>query len=321
MTVGTRSVLFGVHSIFIHPFFVAVGWWKLFGFPRDVRLWVAFFVHDAGYMGRTLMEGPEAERHVELGARIMGKVFGVEWAEFCRRHSRHYARLRAVRISRLCVADKLAFVLMPAWLYLPLARASGELWEYMERSRDRQAGCDYFTPEEWCQVNSQNPREWLRGLQSFTYRWVLKNRLANEADWRLRDGDRASFLDRWPYEHSKLAPKKPASTTYHFRRLGNSTTQILRDGFDPIVLRPDLVGLQASHFEWGYGGSGPEVTAACILADFFEDDHLALKFCGAFKGRVIAKLPRCSTWVTGSEILDALESFQMQWETAGHAFS
>ena len=38
------------------------------------------------------IEGPGAEAHVELGARIMGKLFGAQWAEFCRRHSRHYAR-------------------------------------------------------------------------------------------------------------------------------------------------------------------------------------------------------------------------------------
>ena len=319
MTIGTRSVLFGVHSIFVHPFFVALAWWRLYGFPHDTRLWLAFMLHDAGYIGRTSMEGPEAETHVELGARIMGTLFGAEWAEFCRRHSRYYVRSRGLRISRLCVADKLAFVLTPPWMYLPLARASGELWEYIDRSKDRQAGSEYFTPAEWSQVNSQNPWEWLHGLQSFTYRWVLKNRFADEPDLRLADGERAGFVDRRPYESTRLAPKKPVNTTYHLHWLGNSNTQILRDGFDPLLFRPELVGLGASHFEWGYGGSGPEVTAACVLADFFEDDHLALKFCAAFKETVIANLPRCSTWLTGAEILEALESFQIQWETAGHA--
>jgi hypothetical protein len=82
MTVGTRSVIFGVHSLFVHPFFVAAGWWKLYGFPRDVRLWLSFALHDIGYVGRSFMEGPEAEAHVELGARIMGKLFGRDWAEF-----------------------------------------------------------------------------------------------------------------------------------------------------------------------------------------------------------------------------------------------
>ena len=37
MRVGTKSVLFGVHAVWIHPFFVAWAWWRLFGFPWDFR--------------------------------------------------------------------------------------------------------------------------------------------------------------------------------------------------------------------------------------------------------------------------------------------
>jgi hypothetical protein len=316
MRVGTKSILFGVHNFVIHTAFLAAAWRRLYGFPRDPRLWLAFLLHDAGYFGKRSMEGREGETHVELGARIMGWLFGAEWAEFCRRHSRYYVRSRGLRISRLCVADKLAFALTPSWLYLPLARASGELWEYIERSKDRQAGSEYFTPAEWSQVNSQDPREWLKGLQSFTYRWVLKNRFADAPDLRAHSGH-AGFVDRGRYEPMRLLPKKAVSTTYHLHRLGNSTTQILRDGFDPLVFRPELVNLSASHFEWGYGGCGPEVTTACILADFFESDEMALRFCGAFKARIIANLPRCSTWLTGNEILEALENLQIEWETAG----
>lgn len=131
----------------------------------------------------------------------MGRLFGAEWAEFCRRHSRYYVRSRGLRISRLCVADKLAFVLTPPWLYLPLARASGELWEYIECSKDRQAGGERFTSAEWSYVNSQNPREWLKGLQSYTYRWVLKNRNADGPELRIADGERAGFVDQQPAGH------------------------------------------------------------------------------------------------------------------------
>jgi hypothetical protein len=77
-----------------------------------------------------------------------------------------------------------------------LARASGELWEYIERSKDRQTGSECFTPEEWSQVNSQNPREWLKGLQNYTYRWVLKNRLADQRDLSLPGGERTVFVAR-----------------------------------------------------------------------------------------------------------------------------
>jgi hypothetical protein len=112
---------------------------------------------------------------------MMGRLFGPQWADLCYRHSRFYARARGLTISKLCVADKLAFVLTPAWLYLPLARASGELWEYMERSRERQAGGEHFADDEWAGVTSTNPRQWLRGLQNYTRRWVQKNyRLADK---------------------------------------------------------------------------------------------------------------------------------------------
>ena len=67
MKVGTKSVLFGAHQFLIHPPFVALAWWKLYGFPFDPRLWVAFYVHDIGYLGKPNMDGSEGESHVELG--------------------------------------------------------------------------------------------------------------------------------------------------------------------------------------------------------------------------------------------------------------
>ena len=79
-------------------------------------------------------------------------------------------------ISRLCLADKLAFALTPAWLYLPMARWTGELQEYMVRSRERQAGDNGFTVEEERLVRSEVPEDWLRGLQSYTLRWVERHR-------------------------------------------------------------------------------------------------------------------------------------------------
>jgi len=76
MRVGTKSVLFGVHAVWLHPFFVAWAWWKLFGFSWDVRLWFAFFLHDVGYVGKCDMDGKEGEQHVVIGGRIMGWLFG-----------------------------------------------------------------------------------------------------------------------------------------------------------------------------------------------------------------------------------------------------
>lgn len=75
MKIGTRSILFGAHQFLIHPLFVALAWWRLYGFPWDPRLWVAFLVHDLGYWGKPNMDGPEGEDHPRLGASIMGKLF------------------------------------------------------------------------------------------------------------------------------------------------------------------------------------------------------------------------------------------------------
>lgn len=71
MKIGTKSVLFGAHCFFLHPFFVAIAWIKLYGFPFDPRVWLAFFVHDLGYWGKPNMDGPEGERHVEFGAKVL----------------------------------------------------------------------------------------------------------------------------------------------------------------------------------------------------------------------------------------------------------
>jgi hypothetical protein len=122
------------------------------------------------------MDGSEGEEHVVLGARIMGFLFGSAWEDECLRHSRYWSRRMGLPISRLCLADKLAFALTPAWLYLPTTKWTGELREYMMRSRQRQAGDNSFTSQEEMLVRSEVPEEWLRGLQSYTLRWVERHR-------------------------------------------------------------------------------------------------------------------------------------------------
>ena len=132
MKIGTKSVLFGAHCFLIHPWFVFVAWWKLYGFPFDPRLWVAFFVHDLGYLGKRNMDGTEGEKHPELGAIIMHKLFDRYfvnvvghkyqtkiWFNFCYYHSRFLAKQDNMPFSKLCVADKLSICYTPYWLYLP----------------------------------------------------------------------------------------------------------------------------------------------------------------------------------------------------------
>ena len=33
MKIGTKSVLAGTRCFFLHPWFAALAWWKLYGFP------------------------------------------------------------------------------------------------------------------------------------------------------------------------------------------------------------------------------------------------------------------------------------------------
>jgi hypothetical protein len=182
MKVGTKSVIFGVHSILVHPFFVAWAWSSLYGFPWDPRLWAAFFVHDLGYLTKQNMEGPEGQKHVVLGGRIMGWLFGPEWQDFTLRHSRHWAESVGKRYSKLCVADKLAFVMTPAWLYIPMGRLSGELREYMRVSSERQLG-GRVSNFELSLLKSRNPQVWLEGLKLYTRRWVEQHRKGSRSCW------------------------------------------------------------------------------------------------------------------------------------------
>ena len=190
MKIGTKSLLFGVHQFAIHPWFVAWAWWRLYGFPFDPRLWVAFFVHDLGYWGKPNLDGPEGERHPEFGARVMsifdrrsrfgvcprhrarnGKRLFSSWSDFCLYHSRFLAKQAGMPFSRLCVADKLAIALTPAWLYLPMARLSGELGKYMRGKGAR-------TP-----AGERTPREWFRDVQRYCDAWAWEHRDGKPDEW------------------------------------------------------------------------------------------------------------------------------------------
>jgi hypothetical protein len=171
---GTLSVLVGAHQFLIHPVFVAIAWTRLYGFPTDPRLWIAFVVHDLGYWDKAAMDDAEGERHPELGARIMGRLFGSKWADFTLLHSRFYAKHLGQTISRLCVADKLSVILEPAWLYLPRVMLSGELSEYLTHARAAFVGQGKYAGERTKPVG--NPKEWFIGMRDFMHTWVQQNK-------------------------------------------------------------------------------------------------------------------------------------------------
>lgn len=215
MKIGTRSLLFGIHQVILHPFFVALGWWKLYGFPFDPRLWAAFFVHDLGYFGKPNMDGPEGEQHPLAGAAIMGWLFDTKsmvptpslagrtlgrllewafgkgdsitgtmtWRHFTLYHSRYMARRHHAPFSRLCVADKYAVILVPRWLYLLSTRLTGEIHEYMALAPTRNLT---GSPDGTFDMPSQGTTDmvvWHRTLSNFMRKWVKDHRDLSQDNW------------------------------------------------------------------------------------------------------------------------------------------
>ena len=168
-------MLFGAHQFLIHPVMLALAWSKLYGWPKDLRLWVCFLVHDIGYWRVTTIDGKDGRLHPKEGARLVGQLFGPEWETFCVLHSREYAHLLGLRPSRLCAADKLATALEPEWLYLPRIMLSGEYREYLvqypavERHHERGETVQHARPREgiaqlrfWYVVMQRSLRTWVR---------------------------------------------------------------------------------------------------------------------------------------------------------------
>ena len=207
MKIGTKSVLFGAHCFFLHPWFVEAAWWKLYGFPWDPRLWVAFFVHDIGYLGKPNMDGPEGELHPMVGADICGKLFdhtepntfltrwkyianilgpvcnwiwgrdpqGVNWYCFCFYHSRYLCKRYGTSPSKLCFADKMSFPLTPHWLYLPAVTATGEIHEYLKMAQ--KADSAHWKPTGY------DKRLWHRQLCEYMTKWVDEHKAGTADTW------------------------------------------------------------------------------------------------------------------------------------------
>jgi hypothetical protein len=157
MKIGTKSVLFGVHQFFWHPFTVFLAWCELYGMP-DWKETVCIFIHDLGYIGCSNMDGDEGENHPYYAAQVAhalydGKVYAridyyprpvgtkmefpipsTYWRDLCLYHSRGTAKKYNAEPSKLCWADKLSIKYDPWFLYLPRAILSGEIKEYRKRA-------------------------------------------------------------------------------------------------------------------------------------------------------------------------------------------
>ena len=220
MTIGTKSVLYGAHAFWLHPWFVAVAWWQLYGFPWDPRLWVALFVHDLGYLGKPNMDGDEGEQHPLFGARVMALFDGHwwretrlllnidqtfwasrygtlnmgRWARFSLLHSRYFAKRLLLQPSRLCIADKLALALTPGWLYLPMVRATGEIDEYMAQAVYRAKSNEALSEDERRAVVSGDQQRWYGGVQAYLRRWVAEHKDGQVDTWTAAQGKQRATL-------------------------------------------------------------------------------------------------------------------------------
>jgi hypothetical protein len=162
---GTKSLLFGVHQVFLHPWFVARAWKKIYGQWPNLYQWIAVICHDLGYWGKPDMDGTEGQRHPEGGAKIARRL--AYWAarlQGCDRensraiaeeignltlfHSTHYARANGAPVSALYLPDKAAVLTDPMWFYLLRARLSGELQEYVD-NENKKNGRKFNHPELW----------------------------------------------------------------------------------------------------------------------------------------------------------------------------
>jgi hypothetical protein len=220
MKIGTKSVLFGAHQFILHPLLLIVGWWQEYGASRvligyrmvweevrlnkreslrrlvqrsvrasiwDPRLWVAFIVHDLGYLGKPNMDGPEGETHPEFGAAVMRRLFGEPWGEFVLTHSRYYAKRLNRPVSPLCMADKRVIIIEPWWLYLPRVWATGELAEFMAVAQRRATAPiepgDPLTFHERSAMASGNARAWNRAVRSYMRRWIAEHKSGKPDTW------------------------------------------------------------------------------------------------------------------------------------------
>lgn len=188
INVGTKSVLFGAHCFFIHPFFVARAWYLLYGFPWDPRLWFAFFLHDIGYFGKPNMDGPEGELHPHAGANIMLVLFGERWHDFTLYHSRFLSKKYGKQFSRLCVADKLAICLTPAWMYLPMVRLTGEIKEYMKDAERNSGGVIKLQDSQLV---------WYTEVQKYVRAWVEEHKDLKIDTWTTTDRDNVNENGVW----------------------------------------------------------------------------------------------------------------------------
>lgn len=167
MKVGTKSLLFGVHQFILHPLFTAAGWIGCYGFSAKGYSWwklvECFVIHDWGYWGLDNMDGEKGELHPYKAAWKVSKRWShTDYFYLCLYHSRFLAEKHGKKPSFLCWADKLGTAYMPTWLWVFLARLSGEVDEYMSAPKHIQVIGRKKDPYKYFEAYKKHIRETLK---------------------------------------------------------------------------------------------------------------------------------------------------------------
>lgn len=149
MTLGTKTLLFGVHQVIIHPLLVTIAWVKLYKSFPSWREMFCIVVHDWGYWGRPNLKDADGDKHPELGAKIAGRILGPEWRDFILGHSSFYIVRSGIAQSKLLAPDKYWHCMIPLWIYKILAVPTGEFKHYRELRHARQVSELDETDAEW----------------------------------------------------------------------------------------------------------------------------------------------------------------------------
>ena len=115
------------------------------------------------------MDGPEGETHPEWAGRVMERLFGPEWGDMCRCHSRSAAAKLGKPVSKLGVADKFCWAITPAWVFLPLVRLTGEWREYVATAK---AGGKFHGLNR---DDSNGLADWYQSVQEYLAGWVKQH--------------------------------------------------------------------------------------------------------------------------------------------------
>jgi hypothetical protein len=117
------------------------------------------------------------------------------WGGLSLYHSRYLSKSLGHKPSPLCMADKLAIALTPAWLYLPMVRATGEIHEYMAHAKHRIVGNERVSEDEKRRLVSGDQQAWYSGVRDYCERWAMAHKDGAVDTWTSSAKQRATVDD------------------------------------------------------------------------------------------------------------------------------